>query len=214
MNCPKCGMARALTDQVCRRCKYVFDEDRFLDLKPPQVDEGVPARPYQARSRIDWGITDFLSQPWIPPLASVIPGFGHYLQRRRVAALVYFGAVAVLLLLSVMNFSKTTGQMLFGLMVSTHATCILDTTPWGKAPEAWKRLTGMAGLLSILMFLYWPLVTLLANTFVAQQRYRREGILSWNPLQQSTQLIIMAITFALSAAASVWLSKRLTELES
>lgn len=215
MTCPKCGMARALTDQVCRRCKYVFDEDRYLDLTPPRVDGGEPGRPYQARSRVDWGVHDFLSRPWVPPLASLVPGFGHYLQRRRIAAIVYFVLVAGLLLLSVMTFTRTSGQILFGLMISTHAMCILDTTPWGKSPAARKRLLGMGALLLLLMLLYWPLVTLLANTFVTVDRPRIDhGVIRVAPVDYSSQIIVMMITFAISAAASVWLSKRLSDLES
>ena len=214
MKCPKCGLDRPLNDQVCRRCKYVFDEDRFLDLTLPEVDGRGPGKAYQAPTRLDWRVEDFLSRPWVPPLASLIPGLGHYLQRRLLTGTIYFLAVAGMLIISVLYFGRTVGQMLFGVMVSTHAMCILDTTPWGKSPVARKRLTGMAALLMILMLLYWPLVRLLANTFVAVVIPRIDhGVVRMAPVDYTDQIIVMAITFAVSAAVSVWLSKRISELE-
>ena len=70
MSCPKCGLDRTLSDQVCRRCKYVFDEDRFLDLTLPEVEGRGPGKPWRAPSRLDWGVHDLLSRPWVPPLAT------------------------------------------------------------------------------------------------------------------------------------------------
>ncbi|HZE99931.1 MAG TPA: hypothetical protein VE981_23185 [Planctomycetota bacterium] len=215
MKCPKCSLDRPLNDQVCRRCKYVFDEDRFLDLTPPRLEGRGPGQPYMAPSRADFRLTDLLSRSWIPPVASLIPGLGHYLQRRPFAAMIYFLLVAGLLILSVINFTGATGQMLFGFMVSTHAMCILDTTPWGKSPKARKRLLGMAALLIGLMLLYWPLLTLLANTFVSVARPRIDhGEIRVARVDYTTQIIVMTITFVASAAASVWLSKKVSALES
>jgi len=213
MRCPKCGFERPLNDQVCRRCKYVFDEDRFLDLTPPRA-EGR-GQPFMAPSPVDDRLTHLLSQPWIPPVASLIPGLGQYIQRRPFAAIIYFLLVAGLLILSVIHFSKTSGQMLFGIMVSTHATCILDTTPWRKTPEARTRILGMAGLLVCLMLLYWPLLTLLANTFVRVETPRIDhGEIRVARVDYTTQIIVMSVTFAVSAAASAWVSKRISALKS
>ena len=215
MKCPKCSFERPLNDQVCRRCKYVFDEDRFLDLTPPRTEGRGPAPIYVGPSRVDHRLTDLLSQPWIPPIASLIPGLGHYLQRRPFTAIVYFLLVAGLLILSVINFGKTSGQMLFGLMVSTHATCILDTTPWRQAPEAFKRILGMAVLLAGLMILYWPLLTLLANTFISVAMPRIDhGEVRVARVDYTTQIIVMSVTFVVAAVASAWISKRFSSLES
>jgi len=111
MKCPKCGLARPLSDQVCRRCKYVFDEDRFLELALPRAgSESAPKRFFSGPAEL--GFAQFIARPWVPPVASLIPGLGHYLQGRRWPALVYFVLVLGLVGLSVANFSQTSGQML------------------------------------------------------------------------------------------------------
>jgi len=202
-----------LNDQVCRRCKYVFDEDRYLDLTLPRSGDGAAARPYQV-SRTNVRLDDILSRPWVAPLASIIPGLGHYLQKRRVAAAVYFSLVAGLLVLSTLTFSWTVGQMVFGLMVSTHATCILDTTPLAKSPEARPRIVAMPAILLGLLFLYWPLLRLLANTFIVAQR-RNADRMFFRPTNSVglEQGVMMLICFAVSVWLSTWLSRKLSSRE-
>jgi hypothetical protein len=213
MKCPKCGLARPLSDQVCRRCKYVFDEDRFLELALPRAgSESAPKRFFAGPPEI--GFAQFIARPWVPPVASLIPGLGHYFQGRRRPALLYFVLVPVLVGFSVTHFSETSGQMLLGLAVSTHATCILDTTPWGRAREALPRILAMGAILTGLMVLYWPLLDRLARTFVTPGRreYERGGprIIRGIGFEQ---IAVMMILYALSIAVSSWISRRLSSRE-
>lgn len=210
MNCPKCELDRTLNDQLCRRCKYIFDEDRYLDLTLPRSGDGAAASSYQA-PRTNVRLDELFSRPWVPPLASIIPGLGHYLQKRRVAAAIYFSLVAGLLVLSTLTFTWTVGQVVFGLMVSTHATCILDTTPLAKSPEARPRIVAMAAVLMGLLFVYWPLLTLLANTFLRAQRRNGDGMFfrTTNGVGLD-QGLMMLICFAVSTWLSVWMSRKLS----
>ncbi|HEV3027004.1 MAG TPA: hypothetical protein VG457_05485 [Planctomycetota bacterium] len=213
MKCPKCGLARPLADQVCRRCKYLFEEDRFLELAPPRASgKAAPPRFFTVRS---WDFPEAIrSSLWIPPLASLIPGLGHVIQARLWLGVLYFVLTVLLFGMSVTFFGQTTGQMLFGMAVSTHATCILDTTPWGRSPEAKHRILGMAVILTTLMFLYWPLVVRLANLFVPAEHRNGDGI-RWRPIQALSvdQLVIMGILFLVSVAASTWMGRRLSSRE-
>jgi len=213
MNCPKCDLDRPLSDQICRRCKYVFDEDRYLDLTMPRSGDGAVARPYQA-PQTNIRLDEFLSRPWVAPLASIIPGLGHYLQKRRLAAAVYFSLVAGLLVLSTLTFSWTAGQMVFGLMVSAHATCILDTTPLAKSSQARLRIVAMAAILLGLLFLYCPLLRLLADTFIRAQR-RNTDRMFFRPTGSVglDQGVMMLICFAVSIWVSTWLSRKLSSRE-
>lgn len=214
MKCPKCGFARPLADQVCRRCKYVFDEDRFLELAPPRAaGRGRVEKFFAGRS---WYFLEALrSTPWVPPLASLIPGLGHVIQGRIWLGVLYFGLVALFGWMSVTFFSETYGQMLFGLAVSMHATCILDTTPWARAPELRRRVLAMAAILSGLILLYWPLVMHLSERFVAAQRVEPGGR-GWRPIQALSidQLATMALLFVVTVLVSAWASRRLSSRES
>ncbi|HUR38807.1 MAG TPA: hypothetical protein VM222_04915 [Planctomycetota bacterium] len=213
MKCPKCGQARPLRDQVCRRCKYVFDEDRFLELALPRAgSKSAPKKFFTAAAGID--LQDFISRPWVPPAASILPGLGHYLQGKRWLALAYFTLVLGLIGLSVSLFSQTSGQMLLGLAVSTHATCILDTTPWGRSREAMPRVLGMAGLLTGLMVLYWPLLDWLARTFVpaGRREYERGGPRVIRGIGFE-QIAVMILLYAVSIAVSTWITRRLASRE-
>jgi hypothetical protein len=213
MKCPKCGFARPLSDQVCRRCKYIFDEDRFLSLAPPRAAGGsAPSKFHAGRS---WTFMEELrSRPWIPPMASLLPGMGHVIQGKPWLGVLYLALVALFGWMSVTFFSQTYGQMIFGLAVSTHATCILDTTPWGRSPEAKPRILAMAAILTGLLFMYWPLVVRLAARFVESER--RNVDQSWGPmpLLGIGQILIMLILFGVSIVFSTWISRKLSSRES
>lgn len=202
-----------MADQVCRRCKYVFDEDRFLSLAPPRVaGGGRVVRFFEKRS---WAfLEDLRSRPWVPPVASLIPGLGHGLQGRPWQGILYFVPVTLFGALSVSFFSQTNGQMLFGLAVSTHATCILDTTPWSRSPNLRSRMLAMAAILSGLILMYWPLVIRLSERFVAAQQRDGDRRL-WRPIQALSfdQVMIMAIVFFSTIVASAWLGKKLSSKE-
>ena len=213
MNCPKCGFARPLADMVCRRCKYVFDEDRFLNLTPPRAVGGLKVPGFF--TRLSWGfLTGYQPGPWLPPVASLIPGLGHLIQGRPYWGIAYFLLVVVFGAMSVTNFSETSGQMLFGLAVSTHAGCILDTTPWARSRGLRPRILAMAAILGGLMLLYWPIVVRLANRFVAPER-RVDGDRSWRPIEamSTDQLVIMAVLFVVTVLASAWVGRRLSSTE-
>ena len=104
MNCPKCGFARPLADQVCRRCKYVFDEGRFLELAPPRAAGGAKAPRFFTRRSWDF-LKGYRPGPWLPPVASLVPGLGHLIQQasaqlqtaRTFAAVVVLSALAIVL---------------------------------------------------------------------------------------------------------------------
>jgi hypothetical protein len=213
MNCPKCGFARPLADQVCRRCKYVFDEGRFLELAPPRAAGGAKAPRFFTRRSWDF-LKGYRPGPWLPPVASLVPGLGHLIQGRPWPGLVYAVLTAIFGWMSVTNFSETSGQMMFGLAVSTHATCILDTTPLGNSPGLRSRMLAMGAILGGLMFLYWPLVVHLANRFVAPERRAADGRL-WRPIQamSADQLVIMAVLFLVTIVISAWFGRRLSSTE-
>src|SRR5689334_17101816 len=93
MQCPKCGLARPMADQVWRRCKYVCDEDRFLELAPPRAKGGgTPAEFFEKRSwKLPW---DLNLKPWFAPVASLVPGLGHLILGRPWLGALYFILVA------------------------------------------------------------------------------------------------------------------------
>jgi hypothetical protein len=98
--------------------------------------------------------------------------------------------------------------------VSTHATCILDTTPWGRTREALPRILGMGAVLTGLMFLYWPLLDHLARIFVpaGRREYERGGPRVIRGIGFE-QIAVMMILYALSIAVSTWVSRRLSSRE-
>lgn len=213
MNCPKCGFARPLADSVCRRCKYVFDEDRFLDLAPPRAKGGkAPARFFSKRTGIYLG--DLRSISWLPPVASLVPGLGHLLQGRPWVGMLYFVLVALFAGMSVGFFAQTNGQMLFGLAVSTHATCILDTIPWARSAGAMARMFAMGAILAGLIGLYWPFAIYLSERFVVavQREVERPR---WRPIQALSidQVVIMAVLFVSTVVISAWLGRKLSPKE-
>lgn len=211
MNCPKCSFARPLADSVCRRCKYVFDEDRFLPLTLPRAKGGREAgRFFNQRTGIYLG--DLRMPRWLPPVASLIPGLGHLMQGRPWVGLLYLVLVGLFGTLSLMLFGQTSGQMFFGVTVSTHATCILDTTPWGRSPSVRPRMMGMGAILSGLMVLYWPTAIRLANRFVPQQQVQVDGRF-FRPIQGGEQMILMAALFVITIVASAWLGRVLSTKE-
>jgi hypothetical protein len=216
MKCPKCGLARPLADQVCRRCKYVFDEDRFLALEPPRAKGGAtPAQFFEKRSwNLSWIPWKVDLKPWVAPVASLVPGLGHVLLGRPWLGALYFILVAAFGYWSVTLFSESSGRMLFGIAVSTHATCILDTTPWGRSPALRARMLGMAAVLSGLILLYWPLVVHLANRFVAPVRRDRDAILGtpFAPLG-TEQIVMMVVLFVSTILVSAFLGRLLSSKE-
>lgn len=210
MTCPKCGFSRPLADQVCRRCKYVFDEDRFLELAPPRAAGGRgPARFFAKRRHLPFG--DLRSVAWLPPVASLIPGLGHLLQGRPWRGLMYAVLVGLFGALSLEFFSRQSGQMLFGAAVSTHASCILDTTPWGRSPLK-ARMTAMAAILGGLLVIYWPLARSLAERFVAGETVDMDRRV-FRPIQGAEQIAILVVLFAASTLVSAWLGRKLSSKE-
>jgi hypothetical protein len=211
MGCPKCGFARLPADQVCRRCRVVFDEDRFLAVAPPRAKGGrKPARFFAERTGIYLG--DLLSLTWLPPVASLIPGLGHLIQKRWWSAGLYFVLVALSGLMSVRCFSETYGQMFFGLTISTHATCIQDTTPWARSPRMMPRVVSMAAILVGLVLLYWPLAIGLSERFIVAVQADR---VRWRPIQALSvdQAAIMGVLFVVSVFFSAWLGRKLSAKE-
>lgn len=211
MNCPKCGFARPLADSVCRRCKYVFEEDRFLQLAPPRAKGGrEPGRFFSQRTGIYLG--DLRMPRWLPSVASLIPGLGHLMQGRPWAGLLYLVLVGLFGTLSLMFFGQTSGQMFFGMAVSTHATCILETTPWGRSPDVLPRMLAMGAILSGLMFLYWPTAVSLADKFVARQTVQVDGRY-FRPIQGGEQMLLLAALFVITILVSAWLGRILSSKE-
>ena len=210
MKCPKCAFARRLSEAICCRCKYVFDQDRFIALEPPRAAKGAsPRRFLESRLRGSVGIPQ-----WLPPVASVVPGLGHVLQGRPWVGALYFALAALFGWSSFHLFSQTAGQMLFGLLISTHASSVLDTTPWGRSPETGRRVGARAAALSGAILFYWPLFESLANRFVKPvglSGYDR----GWRPIQvlSTDQIFLMALLFAASVVFWTWLGRRLSRSE-
>lgn len=210
MKCPKCSMGRALTDQVCRRCKYVFDGQRFLEVAPPRASGAAAGRRFFGRPT--WRpLAELRDRPWVPPVASIVPGLGHFIQGRPWLGALYGGLVALFLWSAVSPFGGTYAQLLLGMAISTHATCILDTTPWGRAPEVLPRAIGMGTLLLLTTALYWRFAGRLAGLFVTTEyvpldtrTHRPTGV------SLAEQLVLMAILFVISVAASAWAGRRLS----
>jgi hypothetical protein len=214
MNCPKCGFARPLADSVCRRCKYVFDEDRFLALMPPRAKGGgKPGRFFAERTWLNLG--GVRSLRGLPTVASLIPGLGHVIQGRPWVGLLYAILVSLFFGLSFASFGQTAGQMLFGAAVSTHASCILDTTRWARSPEVRPRMFAMAAILAGLVALYWPLAIHLSERFVVAVQ-REVDRPRWRPIQALSidQILIMAALFVATIVVSAWLGGKLSAKES
>lgn len=210
MKCPKCSLPRPLNDTVCRRCKYVFDEDRFLNVAPPRATRpGAPPKVFGRRSaRL---LDELRYRPWIPPVASIVPGLGHVIQGRTWLGLLYGILVGLFLTLAITFYGEGYAQVFLGLAVSTHATCILDTTPWGRAREVWPRTVGMVVLMPLVMALYWRLGGRLSQLFttveyvpVDRRLPRAFGSSVVN------QLVVMAVLFVLSVTVSTWAGRKLS----
>jgi hypothetical protein len=204
VRCPKCGLARGMDDRVCRRCKYLFDEDRYLALMPPRAtDRSLPERLLGRRFRVR--LAGWTGDPWVPVVASLVPGLGHLVLGRVRTGLVFMALVGALIILSIRSFSGLGGQILFGLGVSAHACCILDMTPWARSPQAWPRAVAMAVILAVLLAAYWPLLTFLANLLVPARRVERDGYFGPPANSLATgRLVAMALLFM----ASLWVSTR------
>ncbi len=200
MNCPKCRMARSLEDRVCRRCKYVFDEDRFISVEPLRASSPAP-KPRLPRAPLPG---------WAIHVASLVPGLGHVLLGRRIRGAAYFGVVAVLMMLSTVWFTSGSGRLLFGLAVSAHAQSMFELTPWAKSESLRTRLIAIGVILAGLMFLYWPLLAALADRFVAPGQ--RELGRRWGGLQDLMfdQVLLLVLLGGASLLLSRWLGRRLS----
>ncbi|MBI2901733.1 MAG: hypothetical protein HYY17_16230 [Planctomycetes bacterium] len=201
MNCPKCGMARAIDDRVCRRCRYFFEEDRFVDVVPPR--SGGPALPREPRPLSPRART------WLVYAAALVPGLGHFLSGNRRRGLFFFGLVAVLATLSVLLFTQLVGRICFGLAVSAHAFSIFDLTPWGRSPELHHRVLAMGAILCGLLVLYQPVLSWLANRFVRPEAVAAGRTFGGVSTPGLGQFAFLAILFIVSVGVSLWLSRRL-----
>jgi hypothetical protein len=212
MNCPKCRLDRALVDLVCRRCKYVFEEDRFLRVAPRRAAQ----RPWWEKMR-DIELTKRLPRlrvpPWIKYVAAIVPGAGHILTGRAAKGLILLGLAAMCAMFSLMHFSRTSGQMMFGFAVSVHAFSIFDLTPFRRSHGAVQRAVAMGLILAATMTAYWPLAIVLSNKYLLPIRLtRNDQDFVPSPLGPG-QLITMGILFALSIAFASWVSRRLSAAE-
>jgi len=210
MKCPKCGLDRPLNDQVCRRCKYVFDEDRFLKVVPPRASR--PTASPKSFARPTWRFLEELRyRPWVPPIASIVPGLGHAIQGRVWLGLLYGILVGLFLTLAAVFFGETYAQVFLGVAVSTHATCILDTTPWGRAREVWPRTVGMVVLMPLVMALYWRLGGRLSQLFTSVEYVPVDRRLP-RAFGSSVvnQLVVMVVLFVLSVTVSTWVGRKLS----
>jgi hypothetical protein len=204
MKCAKCGLTRGLDDRVCRRCKYVFDEDRFIAVTPPRAADGSVSQRLLDQ-RFGFRLPVWTGNPWVLVLASLIPGLGHILSGRVGRGLIFMAVIVALISLSIQSFSGLGGQMLFGLCVSAHAFCILDLTPWAQSPLPGRRATAMVAILAALLLVYWPLLTFLANVFVPATRVNRDGLFSFptNAIDPG-RLVALGFLFVIS----LWISAR------
>jgi hypothetical protein len=209
VNCPRCGEARSLEDIVCRRCKFFFEEGRFIEVTPPRAAN--PASHPTRRS----GISSFLSRcvSRIPRcqglgvnLASLIPGLGHVLIGRCRRGVDFFLLVLVLAALSVILFGQMAGHLVFGLAVSVHAYSIFVLTRWRASPARWKRIAAMMGILALLLGLYWPLIQFLADCFVQRRRMTYEWRSTWGETF-AVQLLLVALGIAVSIALAFWVGR-------
>lgn len=211
MNCPKCGLAHSLAERVCRRCKYFFEEDRYLSIEPPRSGRPVPD---PARRSLDFpAVAERLaSRAWVVYTAALIPGLGHMLSGNRKRGWIYCALSIGLMILSILLFSGTAGQILFGLAVSIHAYSIFELTPWSRVAEPLHRIVAMGVLLLGLQLIYWPLMVFLANRLVASRRVERESSGSFpgfSPRWVAVALLVALIFWASRAASRFrWLKRR------
>jgi hypothetical protein len=205
MKCPKCGLARSLEDRVCRRCKCLFDEDRFIGVEPPRAGASAPGGRRWRELALE-----MQSRPRFLVFASLLPGLGHTLAGNPRRGLLLFGIVLALAVPSALLFSTTVGQMLFGLAVSAHAYAVFDVSPWSRAPEPRSRGLAMGLILGALLVLYWPLLGLLADRFVRPGHLPANSF--WVGLRSlgAVQILFMAAFFIASLWFSVWLARRLS----
>lgn len=214
MKCPKCGLARGIEDRICRRCKLLFGEDRFIALTPPRAaDRTLLDRvgALRVRERLRERLRLRVSDVRILVPASLIPGLGHAISGRPARGLSFLVLVGLLFFLSVRLFSGTSGQALFGLAVSIHAFCILDVTSWGAWPQAVRRGAAMGAVLGVLLFLYWPAVGVLANALVSSRRLDRDDLSRFQDWAiHRDRAVVMILLFIATFAVASWLGRRLS----
>lgn len=202
MKCPKCGMARAIDDRVCRRCRYFFEEDRFVDVVPPRAGgPAIPRRPRRMSAR---------TKTRLVYAASLVPGLGHAISGSPRKGAILFGIVAALAAASVAWFTGPVGRICFGLAVSAHAYSIFDLTPWSRSPEARHRAVAMGALLCGLLLLYWPALTFLANRYVRPRAVAEGRPFAGIATPGIEQIVFLVALFAISFWLSLWLSRKLS----
>lgn len=164
MNCPKCGLARALTDRVCRRCKYFFDEDRFIEIPSPSSD--AMAAPLDSARLGLWAgvrrrMQSLRERPWARAVATfaaaLVPGLPQALSGRRRRGAAFLGLVSGLLGGAILLFPSDVGSVLYGAAISAHAYGIFEESPWSRHLDWKRRLFAMVCVLAALMIFYGPL---------------------------------------------------------
>jgi len=170
--CPKCRLNMAQSDRVCRRCKYIVEEGRYLQMAELHVPENDPPRVVRHAFRRGLLRRDFFSfdlfRRWrgdstFVYLASLIPGVGHMVCREVRRGVLYCCAVAALVLVGIFTFGGI-GQALIGLAACVHTYSIYELTPQRQMAEAWPRAVCVLLICLVLQLLiYVPLSMILFN---------------------------------------------------
>jgi len=172
-------LKRSLQERICRRCKYLFDEDRFVTVEPPRAGSDFSALAVRERLGRRWwkafqqsfsgpaaATWDSKSQAvvtWATCLVSLIPGLGHIVSGAWVRGIIFMAAVGALMAACLVLFSSGVGPFLFGMAAAIHAYSIFELTPYRESTELRTRIGVMASLLVGLFAIYWPLLSFLAD---------------------------------------------------
>lgn len=172
MNCPQCGHSMQISDRICRRCRYLAEEDITVDFEPPRAKKPQP-RDHASLLNLarlqKMPKTRRQLSPKFLGFAGVVPGLGHFLSGRWRMGAVYAAAIIGLASFAARDGGPV-GMGLIGLAAAIHAFSIY---------QAWKpeghtflidRLAAIGIIQLLLLFIYVPLVNRLGQAQVVMMQ--------------------------------------------
>ena len=171
MTCPNCGVARARTARICPRCRFLFDEGRVVTLVAPRARDHKGVRLDPSIQAAWENVRRSRTYRVACVVLSLFPGLGHVASGHTRRGIYVFLTVVVLATFAANFIDILAGQMLFGIAMAAHAWSILECTPWREQPSIMRRTMALILIQLVLICAYWPLLVVLANTFVAPEVY-------------------------------------------
>jgi hypothetical protein len=186
-----------MDDRVCRRCRFYFEEGRYIDVQPPRAS--------RRRSRLNLRIPR-----WSVYAAAAVPGLAHVVLGQRRRGLCFLVAYIVLMSMGVIFFADFLGQILFGIALSVHAYSILDLTAWKRTESVVVRSFSMLGVVLILFMVFWPIMDHLALVLVYPNEGSGARTFGGFGGIGLGQIVAIGVLFVISIFASLWLRRTLT----